>query len=264
MTDPATDPVGTVRQETFDSGHSLYAYLPLHSPVWDDHKNRWTCIYSTHAGNVGEGLGGTEVEWLRENAPVIGAVPGTPAATDAPSRCPSCEHAAEFHHDEDGCWYTVTTGLPDAPLVCPCAVIPAALRPTIEEADVVHGVGRPMSAPDREALEQIIADEIAEWSIIGERGPLARPIADRLISAGLVRTPEPALDRETLGQKVRQVWIDWASEQPDPKASWLVPWEGLSEPDREVDRRIGETLARVGISACLTRSAAHPDYQDAT
>lgn len=64
-------------------------------------------------------------------------------------------------------------------------------------ADVVHGAGRPMSAPDREALGQIIADEIAEWSIIGERGPLARPIADRLISAGLVRTPEPA---DTAGQ----------------------------------------------------------------
>lgn len=36
----------------------------------------------------------------------------------------------------------------------------------------------------------------------------------------------------------------WAREQPNPKPSWLVPWEELSEPEREVDRRIGEHFAR--------------------
>lgn len=51
-------------------------------------------------------------------------------------------------------------------------------------------------------------------------------------------------DREELGKLVRQVWIEWAQEQPNVKTSWLVPWDELSEPDREVDRRIGETLAR--------------------
>lgn len=56
-------------------------------------------------------------------------------------------------------------------------------------------------------------------------------------------------NRERLGRLVREVWIEWAKEQPAPKPSWLVPWEGLSEPDREVDRRIGERLAREG-TAC--------------
>ena len=51
------------------------------------------------------------------------------------------------------------------------------------------------------------------------------------------------ISRETLGKLVRQVWIEWAKEQPNPKASWLVPWERLSESDREVDRRIGENVA---------------------
>ena len=51
-------------------------------------------------------------------------------------------------------------------------------------------------------------------------------------------------DRESLGKIVREVWIEWAKEQPDPTPSWLVPREGLSEPDKEVDRRIGERLAR--------------------
>ena len=48
--------------------------------------------------------------------------------------------------------------------------------------------------------------------------------------------------RSELGKLVREVWIKWAREQPSPKPSWLVPWEQLSENDREVDRRIGETL----------------------
>ena len=56
-------------------------------------------------------------------------------------------------------------------------------------------------------------------------------------------------DRETLGRIVRKVWIDWAKEQPSPKDSWLVPWEGLAEPDKEVDRRIGETIARYARSS---------------
>jgi hypothetical protein len=76
----ADDEIGTIRQETFASGHSLWAYLPKHSPVWDDHKHRWTCIYSTHAGNIESDLATSDVEWLLENTAVIGAVPGTPAA----------------------------------------------------------------------------------------------------------------------------------------------------------------------------------------
>jgi hypothetical protein len=50
-------------------------------------------------------------------------------------------------------------------------------------------------------------------------------------------------DREALGRLVRDTWTRWAAEQPDPKASWLVPWEALSEPEREVDRLIGEAVA---------------------
>lgn len=49
-------------------------------------------------------------------------------------------------------------------------------------------------------------------------------------------------ERERLGRLVREVWIEWAREQPDPKPSWLVEWDDLPEPDREVDRRIGERL----------------------
>lgn len=50
-------------------------------------------------------------------------------------------------------------------------------------------------------------------------------------------------EREVLGQLVRLEWMDWAREQPNCKPSWLVTWEELSEPDREVDRLIGERIA---------------------
>jgi hypothetical protein len=70
--------------------------------------------------------------------------------------------------------------------------------------------------------------------------PLGPPVAE-------MREGEPAprevqLGREALGRIVRQAWMAWAREQPTPKASWLQTWEELTEPEREVDRRIGETL----------------------
>ena len=49
-------------------------------------------------------------------------------------------------------------------------------------------------------------------------------------------------ERETLGRLVRAVWIVWANEQPSPKPGWLTPWEGMSEPERDVDRRIGAAI----------------------
>lgn len=52
--------------------------------------------------------------------------------------------------------------------------------------------------------------------------------------------------RDALGQMVRETWIAWAMIQPNPKPSWLVPWERLAESDREVDRLIGEALFRHG------------------
>ena len=48
---------------------------------------------------------------------------------------------------------------------------------------------------------------------------------------------------EQMGRLVRETWVGWAHEQPDPKPSWLVPWEELDDGQREVDMRIGETVA---------------------
>jgi hypothetical protein len=64
-------------------------------------------------------------------------------------------------------------------------------------------------------------------------------------------SPPPPADgpREALGRQVRDVWVQWASEQPDPKPTWLVGWDELDEGQREVDMRIGETLARAAVAA---------------
>ena len=51
-------------------------------------------------------------------------------------------------------------------------------------------------------------------------------------------------DRERGGRVVREAWIKWARTQPNPKPSWLVPWEGLSEPDKEADRQIWEAVVQ--------------------
>jgi len=50
------------------------------------------------------------------------------------------------------------------------------------------------------------------------------------------------LDRDVLGRIVRSAWIEWAGQQPDPKSSWLVPYEELDEADKEADRLIGERV----------------------
>ena len=50
--------------------------------------------------------------------------------------------------------------------------------------------------------------------------------------------------RERLGMEVRAAWVTWAVCQPNPKPSWLEPWDKLSEADKEADRQIGEALYR--------------------
>jgi hypothetical protein len=51
-----------------------------------------------------------------------------------------------------------------------------------------------------------------------------------------------AHNREDGGKLVRDAWIEWAQSESDPKPSWLVPWDGLREPDKEADRQIWEKI----------------------
>ena len=56
---------------------------------------------------------------------------------------------------------------------------------------------------------------------------------------------------EELGRMVRNVWLAWAWGQPDPKPSWLVPWEDLDEGQRAVDIAIGRALFDHGAITAL-------------
>jgi hypothetical protein len=57
---------------------------------------------------------------------------------------------------------------------------------------------------------------------------------------------DPTEPRELVGRLVRQIWIEWAREQLDPKPSWLLPREDLDAGQREVDMRIGAALFLAG------------------
>jgi hypothetical protein len=56
--------------------------------------------------------------------------------------------------------------------------------------------------------------------------------------------------REPLGRIVRDTWVAWAREQPNPKPSWLTGWEELDDGQREVDMRIGDAVARHAAGQC--------------
>lgn len=70
-------------------------------------------------------------------------------------------------------------------------------------------------------------------------------------------TGDPQEPRELLGRRVRQVWLEWAREQPDPKPSWLLPWEDLDDGQKEADMRIGLALFEYGQRAGIEIGKAH-------
>ncbi len=72
----------------------------------------------------------------------------------------------------------------------------------------------------------------------------------------LVELHDKVNDRDWLGRLVREEWIRWATEQPSPKASWLVPYDELDESDKEADRRIGEQVATLCGVHYLLREVA--------
>src|ERR1700730_16063496 len=82
-------------------------------------------------------------------------------------------------------------------------------------------------------------------------------------------------ERDELGRLVREAWVRWALTQPNPKQTWLVPYNELEECDKEADRHIGESIARwtLVFDACAMSSTgsqapaqavAAPSQEEAT
>ena len=88
--------------------------------------------------------------------------------------------------------------------------------------------------------------------------------ADGTMRDEMLAAQEDDRRRDNLGRLVREVWIAWAREQPDPKPSWLVPYDQLDEPAKEVDRRIGERLFLEGYQSTRANFATlHRQLGDA-
>jgi hypothetical protein len=66
------------------------------------------------------------------------------------------------------------------------------------------------------------------------------------LAAALAARRAAGLTREQLGEEVRQVWVAWAANQPDPEPSWLVSFAELSPAGQEADMLIGEALFGLG------------------
>ncbi len=60
---------------------------------------------------------------------------------------------------------------------------------------------------------------------------------------------EGLIDREVLGMTVRAAWVDWARAQPNPRESWVIPWDSLADEIKEVDRRVGESVEEYVLDA---------------
>jgi hypothetical protein len=70
-----------------------------------------------------------------------------------------------------------------------------------------------------------------------------RELTEHVLDLRRQLTPVDPGEREFLGRLVRDAWVAWAREHPEPKSSWLIPYEELPEADREADRRIGDAMA---------------------
>lgn len=83
-----SDLIGTIRREEHEGGFSIWAKVAQAQIIMPNQKvvaaAEWLCVYSTAAGNCGERLHRFLVE--RESNPVVGCVPGTPAADKVVAR----------------------------------------------------------------------------------------------------------------------------------------------------------------------------------
>lgn len=105
--------------------------------------------------------------------------------------------------------------------------------------------------PDERAQWRVREDQCAV--LISARLPLdaacllAMPCAKHAHLNDPTSQPTSHADGDALGRHVRRVWVQWAHEQDDPKPTWPVGWDDLPEPDRDVDRRIGQALFTRGV-----------------
>ena len=83
-----------------------------------------------------------------------------------------------------------------------------------------------------------ISVSVHEWARMRRKAALL----DDLLNGNRELPFSPPYD--DLGVAVRDAWVTWACSQPNPKQSWLVPYDQLEERDKQADRMIGMQVAR--------------------
>jgi hypothetical protein len=64
----------------------------------------------------------------------------------------------------------------------------------------------------------------------------------------IILTPEL---RDQVGRVVQEEWAACAREMKNPPAAWLRGWDEVSEPMKEIDRRIGVAVMRATLGEGL-------------
>lgn len=82
--------------------------------------------------------------------------------------------------------------------------------------------------------------------------------AGRQSAVPAAREHQAGSNREP-GQLVREEWVKWAREQPDPKPGWVTPWEELDEGQREVDARIEASVRADERERCIAEIFAYTE-----
>jgi hypothetical protein len=83
-----SDLIGTIRREEHEGGFSIWAKVAQAQVILPGNRTvvaaEWLCVHSTAEGNCGERIHRYMAE--RDDNPIVGFIPGTPAAEKAVSR----------------------------------------------------------------------------------------------------------------------------------------------------------------------------------
>jgi hypothetical protein len=124
------------------------------------------------------------------------------------------------------------------------SALTASIAKALENARLVERQRCAIRARDAFEALPAVAAEIEQVILMVKPMTSEREAIERRGQRLLNGARELPYPRDQLGWFVREAWIRWAKTQPNPKSSWLLPYEELSEPDREADRQIGEAVAR--------------------
>lgn len=123
--------------------------------------------------------------------------------------------------------------------------------------------GAPKTAVDRDALGRLVREV---WIVWARENPMRCAHCQGLGTRAAPRAPSPdALVEPTPGEHARPALVTCPScngAGKYVKASWLVPWDQLSEEQRDVDRRIGEAVGvyTLALAATLPTRFSHDSF----